>query len=368
MKKIKYLTKTIRCPDGTRKYVRGKTAEELERKVREAQVQLGLGININDDTTVAEFAQTWLIVYKKPAMKPQSFSVLSGNVSRHIIPAIGAKLIRDVRSADCMMVIGNLSGSSRSLQSAVLNAMRALFECAVDNHIIARNPVSKSLQPVAHVAEEREPLTHEQMDALCRKAISHTDKLLGAFILLCGWAGLREGEALGLNWSSIDFDRGTIHVKEQYIGTGVTSSLKTETSNRRVPMPPVLLSFLSGLPEPHTGYLFNVRSRSLKSGYFQKMQRMSSVDKDGLQRVTNAVRSASLDFYVHPHLLRHTYATRCIEGGLDPKTVQYLLGHSTSKVTMDIYAHYQEEERHAETAHKVRSVFTDTPLVVGSGF
>ena len=74
--KPRYLTKALRCPDGSRKYIRGKTQEELDRKVREAQAQLGMGININDNTLVGEFAQIWVDVYKRPNVKPQSLDVV----------------------------------------------------------------------------------------------------------------------------------------------------------------------------------------------------------------------------------------------------------------------------------------------------
>jgi integrase len=344
--KSKYLTKAIRCPDGTRKYIRAHTPDELERKVRDAQVQLGLGININDKTTLADFSQVWLNTYRKPALKDQSFAVLSGNVSNHITPVIGHKLVRDIKSADCAIVLNNISDLSRSTQSAVISAMRSIFDCAVENNLVSRNPVSKNLRPVAEVSATREPLTRSQMDKLLHVALSHKDQYMGLFILLCGWCGLREGEVLGLNWDSVSLDEGIIHVKEQYLrGVGVSSNLKTVSSNRKVPIPPPVESFLRSFSGVRTGYIFDVSLSRLDSVYYKKMQRLSTT------------RNALLDFTIHPHILRHTYATRCIESGIDPKTVQYLMGHSTAKVTMNIYTHYQEEERRRKTAALISEAF-----------
>ncbi len=64
----------------------------------------------------------------------------------------------------------------------------------------------------------------------------------------------------------------------------------------------------------------------------------------------------SLDFAVHPHLLRHTCVTRWFEQGLDIKEIQYLAGHATVDITLEIYTHYMDKERRKETAAKIRAV------------
>ena len=61
-----------------------------------------------------------------------------------------------------------------------------------------------------------------------------------------------------------------------------------------------------------------------------------------------------IDFDVTPHLLRHTFATRCFEDGMDIKEVQHLLGHASPNITMNIYLHYCEQQRQKETFDKVR--------------
>jgi len=63
-----------------------------------------------------------------------------------------------------------------------------------------------------------------------------------------------------------------------------------------------------------------------------------------------------IDFEVTPHLLRHTFLTRCFENGLDLKEVQYIAGHKTPELTMRIYLHYQEEERKNSTFSKIRQM------------
>lgn len=63
----------------------------------------------------------------------------------------------------------------------------------------------------------------------------------------------------------------------------------------------------------------------------------------------------TLDFNVHPHLLRHTCITQWFEKGLDIKQIQYLAGHASTDITLEIYTHYQEKERRKQTAEMIRA-------------
>ena len=357
----RYFTKALRCPDGSRKYIRGKTKEELERKVMQAQAELGMGININDNTTVVQFAQMWVDVYKRPKLKPQSLAVVLNSLNTHVLPLIGVKRVRDVRPADCARVLAGMTKSAVSTQSIVRSTMKEMFECAVDNGIIASNPVRKSVVASGAPPRPRVPLTPEQMDELCAEIQRRGLSDLYTFVLLCGYAGLREGEALGLNLDNVDIDTGLIHVREQFVVLGdkcwVTPELKTQSAYRDVPMPPALLAHMIRLKkERETGYVFDVTDRVVGGRFSRRLSCMCKVDSRGNPRVANS-RTAVLDFYVHPHLLRHTYATQCIRAGLGVKAVQYLMGHSNPKMTLGIYTHYQEELNRKETSAKLDEAF-----------
>ena len=367
--KPKYLTKALRCPDGSRKYIRGKTQEELDRKVREAQAQLGMGININDNTKVAEFAQIWVDVYKRPNVKPQSLDVLLSHLNCHILPCIGAMRVRDVKPADCARIMANVSSLSKATQGGILNALRSLFNCAMENDIIARNPAAKSIKPTGTPTHEKVPLTHEQVDTLCRLAMTHRNTSLYTFVMLCTYAGLRRSEALGLNWKNVDIDKGVIYVREQYRVykgmSGTTPVLKTPSAKRDIPVPPVLLAHLSSLKGDKTdGYIFDVGKSGLSENYYRALKIIGGLNAEGKPFDKSRKRKESVGAYIHPHLLRHTYATRCFEAGLDVKEVQYLMGHSSLQMTMNIYVHYMNQERQDDTARKLAQAFPTTTLAV----
>lgn len=212
------------------------------------------------------------------------------------------------------------------------------------------------------------------MNELCHICMTHWNPRLYTFVMLCGFAGLRESEALGLNMRSVDLDTGILHVREQYFcfegKGGTTPVLKTTAAHRNIPMPPVLLAHLSSLTDLRAdGYLFDVDNKNLQVRFCAQLKNVCSVDRDGNPRRSGdgtpieKPRGEKVDFYVFPHLLRHTYATRCFEGGLDVKEVQYLMGHTSPKMTMEIYIHYTEQVRQRDTAKKIDQAFQSTHLV-----
>lgn len=368
--KPKYLTKALRCPDGTRKYIRGKTQAELDRKVREAQAQLGMGININDNTTVAELAQIWVDAYKKPHVKPQSLKNTLVRLNYHILPHIGGLKVRDVRPADCARVMAKCAHLAKGVQSAILSTMRALFNCAIENNIIAKSPVTSGVKSGGSTPTARVPLTREQTAELCRVAMDYPNDRLYTFVLLCCFAGLRRGEALGLNYKNINLDAGVIYVREQYVSDGTTcrlsTELKTASSRRDVPIPPFLIAHLASIKDRRSdGYIFDVENPCVGVTFASALRAISGKDAAGREKGKTR-KQGSLDFYVHPHLLRHTYATRCFESGMDVKEVQYLLGHSKPTMTMEIYVHYLAQARQESTARKIEKAFS-TPLLAVVG-
>lgn len=365
--KQKYLTKAITCPDGTRKYIRAKSQAELDRKVNKFRAELGMGINVSDNTLVVEWAQTWLDVYKRPQIEAQSVSTILTQLNCHILPVIGAMRLRDVRPTDCAAVMAQVSGMKKSSAAVVRKVMKAMFECAMENRLLVSNPVTSRVAATGTPSKARVPLTRGQLEQLC-SITKARDPDLYTFVLLCGYAGLRAGEALGLNLDNVDLNTGLIHVCEQNRRgiPGTVKKLKTTTSNRYIPMPPILLAHMTALKHGKSGYVFDVASPSLYSNMSSHLIRTSSVTPQGEPRVTRShgPNCPRVDFYVHPHLLRHTYATMCFEAGMDVKEVQYLLGHSTPDVTLRIYIHYVSSTRLTETAQKIEQAFPAPKLAV----
>lgn len=343
-KTYKYYTKTLRCPDGSRKYIRGKTKKELEEKVKKAQAELESGVNIGDDTTFGQLAQLWIDLYKRPRNKPQSLDNILSLLNYHLMPHLAHLRVRDIRPANILFVLSESSHLSRSVQSVMLSYLRSIFAMAVDNGIIAKSPVPASLKPSATPSPEKEPLTPEECTILLN-AVDKRAMWLQTYVRLCLFAGLRSGEACGLCWDCVDLDQGIIQVRRQVITVNgkhqLSDILKTDSSRRDIPIPPELVKHLR---------LARATTRTFTVSHSAHGTLLNPANA-GV-----AVSRMDLGFRVHPHLLRHTYATRLVEAGLDIKEVQYLLGHSTPTMTLRVYAHYDRKSRAETTAKRIAGV------------
>ncbi len=175
-------------------------------------------------------------------------------------------------------------------------------------------------------------------------------KLFG--IVLCLYTGLRIGELLALEWSDIDFQRGTIMVsKTCHDGRGdngklcrITDTPKTASSKRTIPMPKQLLPLLKekkrnslskNVIETTKGEAVRVNSYQRS---FETLQKKLGIEKKGF------------------HSLRHTFATHALECGMDVKTLSEILGHKNAMVTLNRYAHSLQEHKQ-EMMNKVGKDF-----------
>lgn len=161
-------------------------------------------------------------------------------------------------------------------------------------------------------------------------------------ILLCLNSGLRIGELCALKWGDIDVNNGLLRVTKtlQRIyrknGQGKTEIIitapKTPTSIREVPLSKRVLSIIYTFhPEPSNNYVLTDTEHYMEPRTFQRFFK-KFLHENGIREL-------------HFHCLRHTFATRCIEGGADCKTVSELLGHATITTTLNMYIHPQMEEK-----------------------
>ena len=235
-----------------------------------------------------------------------------------------------------------------------------------ESKIIDENPTIYLKKNVGGIPQkDRLPLTDEQVDKLL-------DAIYGlppyVFVMLGLYAGLRREEILGLQWDSVYLDceapyltvRRAWHTEHNR--PVILTELKTKAAHRNVPLPDNLLECLKEAKKTSTSdyVVANRDGDPLSYTQFKRLwqyivtpttkERCYYRYEDG-KRVKHTVKPVlgqkaahngnvvySLDFEVTPHQLRHTYITNLIHASVDPKTVQYLAGHESSKITMDIYA------------------------------
>lgn len=357
----KLYTVTLQLPDGSRKYFRGKTKKEAEKKRDEAKLKIGMGVDISCKLTFAELADTWFDLYKKGQLHKRSEETITNTLTRYILPILGRMKVVDVKPIHIQQLMSSVKDYSNSTQKKVLQYTRAVFEVAVENGMIPRSPVSKTIKAGGADPVEKVPLTREQADRLV-KAVEGTRAHLLVLVLLN--AGLRIGEALGLMWSDVDFGAGTITVNRSIVFPEdnrrgeINTEMKTDNAHRTIPLPwGVVEELRTAQKQSSSMWVFSMKDGNyLSYSSFRKLWEI--VDRRcTTKRKVNGREfvSRTLDFSVHPHLLRHTCVTRWFEQGLDIKEIQYLAGHATVEITLEIYTHYQQLTRREETAKKIRA-------------
>lgn len=342
----KYLTKTLRLPDGKRKYIRAHTKEELEEKYEKAKAELRQGIDISNDVKFKDYAQLWFDLTKKPYVQQQTAYQIEHRLAKHILPYIGHLPVREIRATHIHQVMAAASGLKRGTQSAILQTLRSIFDMALDDNVILRSPVPKKLKARGEEAEDVTALTPEQERELL-DAAKQTRLYPAVYIIL--HTGLRRGELLGLMWSDVDYTERVIRVRRHVVAALDGSAVllpgaKTKAGVRDIPMPDCLISYLRSLQSTSRSvYVFpNTKGQPHSPAAFYEAW---------------AIMVKRLSFSVHPHMLRHTYITHLFESGLDLKQIQYVAGHENSEITEKVYTHFRKEARFAKTMEQIQAAF-----------
>lgn len=345
--KYQYYTKAIPLPSGKRKYVRAKTQEELDAKVKELTDLMSVGVNISGDMTLGEFAQQWFDVYKKPYLREKSQDIVKYVVNGFILPALGGYVLREITPMQIQALMASLTGKSYSLQSKVLINLRDIFRAAEENGLIQKSPVSSRLKASGPTAQEKEILTPDEAQRLLNAV---TNPRAHTFLLLCLHTGARRGEALALRYSDVDFVSKIVHIRHNAIvkqgETTISDEMKTKAGRRDVPLSEELETCLLE------------QRKTAKSDYIFTMQNGKPLTKNAFRKLFDHISRELPEKHITAHSLRHTYITRLFEAGLDIKEIQYLAGHATVDMTLSVYTHYDRLSREVETSKKVRKALS----------
>lgn len=333
----------ITLDTGKRAYVYGKTREEAADKLAALQVTVRQGLPIPDQRiTVGRFLEDWLEQTVKTSVRQSTYEAYAAYTRNHIIPGIGrtklAKLTPQIVQAfldDC---------EKKNLSPRSVNHIRAILRGALNKALqwgmVHRNAAALA-SPRRLVHTEPNVLSAEQANQFLEYV---ADDEYGALYTVALTVGLRLGEALGLAWDDINFDQGTLRVRQavQYSG-GKTHLVepKSRTSRRSLTLPALALAALqrhkaredarrqdTKCPVPANPHKLVFLSRS--GGLLNP----SSATRRFQEKLTEA-GLPKMRF----HDLRHSTATLLLSRGVHPRLVMELLGHSQISLTMNTYSH-----------------------------
>lgn len=319
--------KMVTLSDGRRKMVYGRTIAETNQAADALRDQDRAGLIVGDSTTVNEWAKTWITTYKA-GLRSNTIAMYRNAYNVHILPYLATIRLKDIRPVHIQKVMNAVADMSESTQHKVLITMRQLFTTARQNGLILSDPTD-GVKTTPHAKPQKKThLTLAEQEALMA---SLSDPRARCFVGLCLYCGLRREEALGLQWGDIQGDKLTVNRSMAFVGTLVDTSqeLKNKSSHRTVPIPQPLQAILS--ETPHLGLYVVTRA----SG--------EPMTQSGFRRMWDIVRREA-PCEVRAHMLRHSYATNLYRAGIDLKTAQYLLGHSSIEMTANVYTHLAKED------------------------
>lgn len=349
-------------PDGTwwARITVGKTADGKQKRKafygktrREVQEKLTAALNdINNNTyiepsrmTVVQWLEIWLQEYKKNTIRVTTYQTYICYIKRHIEPDLGGYALKSLRSDMLQRFVNTLldKGLKETTIDRIFGIIKQALDQAVNNDMIAKNPALKVKLPKREKKEARVLSVEEQkMFVEAAKRYEQPE----VFLLILA-TGLRIGEALALTWNDIDFENKVLHVKrtcimrrDEKLGKYVIDYAlpKTEKSARDIPLLPEALEVLELTKKKQAVLADLYKSFNKENLVFCNSKGKPIWPTDIRARIKVITEELNMKG-VHVHTLRHTFATRCLENGIDLKIVQELLGHSTINTTANIYTH-----------------------------
>lgn len=288
-----------------------------------------------------EWLDIWLNKYTKFAVKLRTYERYRYIIEKHINPKLGEFDLDDLSAVTLQdYVLSELEGgnliSSKGLANnsviGIVNVLKSALKLAKSLEMSVLDNSNKIKLPMA----TEKPVTafekweQEKLEKYCLS--SNKTNYLG--IVICLYTGIRLGELLALTWNDIDFKSGIMtisktayRIKQNGKPQVVIDKPKTKNSSRLIPLPKQLLEILKRV------------KRISKSDFVLTTRTGGIVGTRAYQKTYERVLK-KLDIpYKNFHSIRHTFATRAIEMGMDVKTLSEILGHKNPVITLQRYTH-----------------------------
>ena len=352
-----------------KKYIYGKTRKEVAEKMNDLINQLRTNTYIEPcKVTLYEWLCTWLEQYCKNEVRLSTYVNYDTYVQRHIRNTIGEYKLCDLNTAIMQTFFndkaknGKLNGAGGLSPKTIKNMhdmMHRALNKAVHLDMILKNPTDFVTLP-KRKKNEMKFLTPDEQKQL-------QDVLKGERlempVLLALYTGMRQGELFGLKWTYVhleSIDRAWLRVvqavnrfsdrtnesdKKTFLAL---SEPKTPHSVRAIPLLPYIAERLKQYKTEQEQYFKDKGLPATDMVFTTKAGNL--VDPRDFQRDFKILLKRNGLREINVHALRHTFATRALESGMNVKTLSKILGHSSVAFTLDTYAHVTEDLKFEEMA------------------
>lgn len=371
-----YLTKRWYVPDGwSQKAIDrelAKVAAEFERKVssgeivshaEQKEIDLQKRLEAEKIQTMRKYGETVFMPSKAITMSENGRSTYQGNLDHWIYPALGELKMPDITSANISALLLSMQsqGKSHATCVKVYTILHSLFKMAYMGDAIPRNPMDKVERPKPRKdelqGEEPETYTPEEVQRILSALETEPLKWQVMLRLLID-TGIRRGEACGLQWANVNFKENTITIEGNLCYTpskGVYLDTPKNGRTRTIDVDQDIMKLLRSLRSELAG-------KAISPFVFTQED---SPEPMHPQSPTRYMKRFSIRYNVpdlHPHKLRHTFASIAITSGADVASVSEKLGHSDKAVTLRMYTHADQE-----SMKKASNIFREAIKNAGQG-
>ena len=288
-----------------------------------------------------EWLGIWLNKYTKHTVKLRTYDRYKYIIEKHINPKLGDYELDDLNGEVLQDFVlselesGNLNTKGKLANNSVIgivNVLKGAMSTALSLNKINKNEMNKIKLPSPTEKPVNAFERHEQEKIVKYCLKSKKNNYIG--FVICLYTGIRLGELLALTWNDIDFAKGlmsitktTYRIKENGVPRIVVDEPKTKNSIRVIPLSKNLLDLLKKIKKTsNSEYVISTRNNGI-------------VGTRSYQRTFERIL-AKLDIpYKNFHSLRHTFATRAVELGMDIKTLSEIIGHKNPMITLQRYTH-----------------------------
>ncbi|WP_312045090.1 tyrosine-type recombinase/integrase [Anaerotignum sp.] len=374
---------------GKRQELYDRNLSDLKRKLNTAVYDDAQGNNVVDNSiTLTTWFESWMEIHKYKVIRNNTKMHYMQIFEKHIKPTLGRKKLKEITQLNVKSLLKDLDkkGYKYETQNKVRIMLLDIFDKAMIDNYVIKNPC-KGIKLVRDEKKDMRVLTREEQTEFfeCCKGTFYDNLFVVAIS-----TGLRQGELCALTWDDIDLNKKEITVNKTLLYQKLegdsgknfhTNPPKTKTSNRTVPITKQCELALKKQFIQRNNVMAKKSAKPLQ-GY----ENLLFVTKfgtpindqimiDALKRVLeeiNLCRDELEQFeYFSPHCFRHSFATRCFEADVPPKTVQQFLGHATLQMTMDLYTHVlgnQKQEDMQKLENILDAVFASGDSIVEARF
>ena len=343
--------------DGTRIYksVFGKTQKSTLKQLHQL-IDLYRDVDLTEECrmTLGEWLDKWLDEYMIFSVRESTLEGYRSVINNQIKRFIGNKALSSLTTADIQKFYNKIKKEGRTkphpvhgyaLSDSMVRGVHMLLHEALDvavrERYIVRNPTDNTTIP-KKTCTEKQVLDDNQLEKFLEAL--KCEPYWYDFFYVEVMTGLRRGEICGIKWSDMDFTEGTLSSERSIstkAGGGITiGETKTDAGARKIVLPPSVANLL-----------WEKKSDAVSEWVFPHCSNPSdplhpSLAYNKLKSVLQKLELPLLRF----HDLRHTFATHATDGGVDPKTLAGILGHTDASFTLDTYTHVTSDMQKGASA------------------